>query len=272
MTLPFVKYSGCGNDFVLLDGRSQPKLTPHQIQRLCHRNHGVGADGVIYLNSSCAADVKMNIYNSDGSEAQMCGNGIRCLYLYARELGYPESLTIETLAGLYHARGKPEEHARPERWSVEIETKNPSFPIHSHTIDGMTCEFLFTGTQHAVCQVEDLKGYDVEGIGKKLRHHPVFNPTGTNVNFYRVEEADLIELRTYEKGVEGETLACGTGAVAAAYVHARQTLKNNTTRTVRVKTRSGEILSTRFDYEHEQLQAVHVTGPVCKIFEGKYYC
>lgn len=272
MAIPFSKYSGCGNDFILLDGRSQPKLTPHEIQRLCHRNYGVGADGVIYLNPSANADLKMNIFNSDGSEAQMCGNGIRCLYVFARELGFPSSLTIETLSGIYYAKGKQEGSSDKDKWSVEVETKTSSFDLEPHLIENIPCKFLFTGTQHVVCQVEDLEGYDVEGVGKKLRHHPVFHPTGTNVNFYKVEKDDLISIRTFEKGVERETLACGTGAVAAAYVHANRLLKKDPSHTVNVKTRSGEILSTRFDYAQEQLQSVHVTGSVYKIFEGKYFC
>ena len=214
--IPFVKYHGAGNDFVLLDVRHfNLPLEPSMIaRRICQRRWGIGADGLLLLLSSPIADYRMRIFNADGSEPSMCGNGIRCIvdFLHKR-CNSPSEITIETLHGVLKCRKMSNEIAvnlgPPAilHWPIDMAI-GPAFVVN-------------TGVPHAVVFIDDLDKIDIESLGRKIRNDPRFGPDGVNVNFVSVTQ-DKVALRTYERGVEGETLACGTGAAAAAYVAKEQ--------------------------------------------------
>lgn len=270
MTVHFAKYSGCGNDFIMIDARSHLSPSRIEIQEMCDRNHGIGADGVILLERSTKAHLKMRIFNLDGSEADMCGNGIRCLHAFARELNFPSTLTIETASGIYTTTEIEEnESTDPNKTRfVQVKIEAPKLSVKSHTINGIKCDSTFTGNPHVVCNVENLQVVDVNKVGRLLRYHPDFNPAGTNVNFFQIEGKDKLAVRTYEKGVERETLACGTGAIAAAYVYATKEGSLSGTRTIQIKTRSGESLTAKFVCELGEVISMELSGPARKIFEG----
>lgn len=213
MKLSFTKYHGAGNDFILIDFRNaSPLLDPALLaRRLCARRLGIGADGLILLCPSEAADFKMRIFNADGSEPSMCGNGIRCLYDFVqkREI-IPSELKIETLHGILTCRRNGEE--------IVVNLGAPEiihWPIH---LDQGQLFVLDTGVPHAVLFVDELDKVDVAEVGKKIRFHSQFAPQGVNVNFATIDPKGALSIRTYERGVEAETLACGTGAAAAAFV------------------------------------------------------
>lgn len=247
----------------MIDARSAAIPSPSQIPSLCDSYKGIGADGIIFLQLSYSAHLKMRIFNSDGSEADMCGNGIRCLHAFARELHFPANLTIETRAGIYNTS---EISLRPHL--ICLTTSAPKIEVQKYTIEGIECHFLNTGTPHLVCQVTDIEKVNVQELGKILRHHPTFQPIGTNVNFVKIDKQDKLSIRTYEKGVERETSACGTGAIASAYVYALNEGGLNATRTIETKTRSGGSLITEFVCELGRVVSLRQTGPVRKVFEG----
>lgn len=254
----------------MIDARSLPPITPSQIREMCDRNHGIGADGVVLLELSLKAHLKMRIFNLDGSEADMCGNGIRCLHAFARELNFPSTLTIETASGIYTTSedvGNPTNDKVKTRF-VNVKIQTPRLSLKSHTIEGIQCDSTFTGNPHVVCNVENLHVVDINKVGRLLRYHPTFSPAGTNVNFLQVEGKDKLSVRTYEKGVERETLACGTGALAAAYVYAAKEGGLAGTRTIEVKTRSGESLIAKFICELGEVVSLELSGPARKVFEG----
>lgn len=215
MTLSLSKYSGCGNDFILIDNRHGvfPAHDRALIQRFCLRPQGIGADGLILLESSLEADFGMRIFNADGGEAEMCGNGIRCLLLFIRELGgHQENYTIKTFHDILTLSF--------ERDLVKASMPNPTQIRWHQTLrmDGESLEFhyLNTGVPHTILFVEDLGSPHWMTLAPLIRHHPQFAPQGTNVSFAKIDESGRVHLRTYERGVEQETMACGTGAVAAA--------------------------------------------------------
>lgn len=266
---PFSKYSGCGNDFILIDHRRPffPVNDRPAIQKLCHRQKGIGADGVIFLEASSgtASDFKMRIFNSDGSEAEMCGNGIRCLAQFIADLGLPQKpYAIETMqrllrvehspAGIRAAMGTPADL----RQNLNIEIDGTTHAIH----------YLDTGVPHAVLFVDDLENAPVESLGRKIRHHAAFKPKGANANFVQVLGPHSISLRTYERGVEAETLACGTGATAAAII---AFLQKQVKTPIEVKTRSNETLIINFAVDKSgTITDVSQTGPAVKHFHGVF--
>lgn len=265
--LPFSKYSGCGNDFLLFDNRFQlfPAGNKALIARLCHRQRGVGADGIILLENSLTADFKMRIFNSDGSEAEMCGNGIRCLMKFIQELGFAdEKYVVETMnerIPLFHENDEisvkmpsPTEIS----WSTPLSLNGNTWKIH----------FLNTGVPHAVIFVGDVLEVDLETIAPKIRFHPQFAPKGTNVNFVALHtHSQKIFLRTYERGVEQETLACGTGAVASAIAAAKI---HGITSPIHVQTKSQECLKIAFHQDAESVFSnIIMTGPATFVFSGK---
>ena len=206
MLLSFIKYQGAGNDFVLIDDRalSFPLSDQILIHRLCHRSWGIGADGLILIQSALNADAKMRIFNSDGKEASMCGNGLRAaaLYLNQRGIVIKERMHIESLYALHTCEIKKEGIAT----SMGVPKQLYSTPTR--------CVWD-TGVPHAVIFTEDISSINVDVSGKKIRHDPHFTPHGVNVSFVQKTKSSLL-IRTYERGVEKETLACGTGACAAA--------------------------------------------------------
>ncbi len=217
MKIPFVKMNGTGNDFLLIDNRrgtmnglDRPKF----VRKVCRRRESIGADGVIILEISSRADFSWDFYNADGSVAEMCGNGARCAARFAhRKRIAGKEMRFETLSGIVGAK--------VDGPSVRVNlTDSAGFVKKASLVDRgerFSLSFVNTGVPHAVMVVEDLDGVQVEEVGRRIRNHRRFKPEGTNVDFIKVE-GDTLSIRTYERGVEGETLACGTGAVASAIV------------------------------------------------------
>lgn len=268
MKIPFVKMSGSGNDFILIDHR-KPIIGPDRMaefaQKVCRRRTSVGADGLIFIENSVKADFKWQFFNADGSVAEMCGNGGRCAARFAHLKGIAgSSLTFETLAGILSAwvEGK----------SVKLEmTKPHSLKLdESLLIDGKqeTISSINTGVPHAVKFVDDIEAVDVVRLGRTVRHHPHFAPAGTNANFVRLEEDSQLSVRTYERGVEDETLACGTGTVASVLIAA---FKGMVKSPVSVKTRGGEVLTVHFEIEGEEVKRVFFEGDVHIIYEAEMW-
>ncbi len=265
MLFPFSKYEGCGNDFVLFDNRSKVFPEPHQeeVRRLCHRQQGIGADGVVLLEESDQADFRMRIFNADGSEAEMCGNGIRCLMKFIHELGIGSvSCAIETmyrrLSVEVNKEGVCVEMGGPTgvRWNVPLTIESTPFTLH----------LLNTGVPHAVLFVDDIEAFDLAYWGPRVRNHSSFHPQGTNFNVATLLVDGEMALRTYERGVEGETLACGTGATAAALAAAYLA---NQPSPIAVKTRSNEILTIAFSLQGKKFTEVSMTGPANLIYRGE---
>ena len=216
----FFKMTGSGNDFIFLDGRwaTPADWPPDRIRRICARGTGVGADGVVILEpGSQAGAVRFLFYNSDGNRAAMCGNAALCATRLAAhlELAPPESVVLETDAGLVHARCVPGTEDRAELLLPDVsQVTSPGIPAQ----DGEeSIGFAEVGVPHLVVRVRDLEAVDLQSRGRALRHHPAVAPAGANVNFVGRNGGGWA-MRTYERGVEDETLACGTGAVACATV------------------------------------------------------
>lgn len=263
MNYPFSKYSGCGNDFILFDNRSDnfPPITTSLIISLCHRQNGIGADGVIFLETSLKCDFKMRIFNSDGSEAEMCGNGIRCLARFIEDCGVMgNQFTIETMLRKLSVYLEDDD--------VSVEMGQPKEMLWNLSLDSYSVHHLDTGVPHAVIFCDDSSKIDVETEGSKIRNHPQFAPRGANANFAHIDSADLIHVRTFERGVEGETLACGTGATATALAAAKI---YNIASPIRLKVRSEEILKVSFVEDSGDFSHVLLTGPAKKIFTGTIY-
>lgn len=217
--MTFYKYHGAGNDFLVADGRSSRiDLSSAGIAALCDRHTGFGADGVMILSESEGHDFRMDYYNSDGSGGMMCGNGGRCIVAFAADLGF-RSFDFEAPDGPHSAEllsgeAGPFSH---EARIVRLKMKDvSSAAAYENRPGGEPDLFLDTGTRHAVRFVDKVNDIDVVGEGRVLRYSPDFAPVGANVNFVQVNADGSITVRTYEKGVEDETLACGTGIVASA--------------------------------------------------------
>ncbi|OPY51389.1 MAG: Diaminopimelate epimerase [Methanosaeta sp. PtaU1.Bin112] len=245
--LSFTKLHGNGNDFILIDETSREQVAENEKKRfaiaVCHRHFGIGADGVLFLINSSRADLGMRLIQPDGSEAEMCGNGIRCLAKYAWDTGYVgEAFDIETLAGIIPVQVRERDGFF---WTkVDMGTPKfdrPSIPacgqgeLISEEIEGSRVSAVNTGVPHAVLFVEDMN-FDILRAAPSIRHNSLF-PEGANVNFVKVGQH--LEIRTFERGVEGETLSCGTGSVAAASVAHRMGLVDDE---VLVQTKGGPLL------------------------------
>lgn len=264
----FSKYSGCGNDFILIDNRTLffPVYDPLCIQKLCRRQLGVGADGIVLLENGKIADYKMRIFNADGSEAEMCGNGIRCLLKFMRQKGLKKkSYAIECMDRIYSIAWDGEDVAvqmpppSDMQWDIDLSLETHMPPLH----------FLDTGVPHAVFFLENekiLSAFPVQTAGPAIRRHPRFSPKGTNVNFAAFIGAQELAIRTYERGVEQETLACGTGAVASALAAAQ---KFDLSSPIFLKTASSEKLTVSFAKENGAFSNVQLKGPAHFIYSGK---
>ncbi len=234
--LPFSKLSGSGNDFIIIDnmdGKINADEFKSRVPYICRRALSVGADGVIIIEPSESVHFKWRFFNSDGSEAEMCGNGGRCAARFAYEKGIaPRQMSFETLAGII----KAEVSGR----LVKVQLTKPFGWLMDAVLEDLGVSYCFvnTGVPHVVLFVDDIETIDVEGLGRKIRFHRAFAPAGTNVNFAAVSN-DRLYIRTYERGVEAETLACGTGATACALVAMRKGLLSSP---VEVVTRGGEVL------------------------------
>ncbi|MBM4276344.1 MAG: diaminopimelate epimerase [Deltaproteobacteria bacterium] len=268
MKIPFMKMSGSGNDFILIDHRKsliEPDRMKEFARKVCQRRVSVGADGLIFIEPSEKADFKWQFFNADGSVAEMCGNGGRCAARFAhlKEITGP-SLTFETLAGILSAQ------VDGKRVKLEM-TKPHSLKLdESLLMDGKkeTLSSINTGVPHAVTFVEDIETVDVVGLGRLIRNHPHFAPAGTNANFVRLEKNSRLSVRTYERGVEDETLACGTGTVASALISA---FKGWVKSPVSVKTAGGEVLTVHFEVEGEEVKRVFFEGDVHIIYEAEMW-
>jgi diaminopimelate epimerase len=217
--LHFTKMNGAGNDFVMLDNRDgQLQLAREQIERLCDRHRGIGADGVLMLEPAAnGATFRMRYYNADGGEAEMCGNGARCFARYAsRTAGPLDELSFETPAGVIAAALQGE--------NVTLQMSEPkdlelNVPIAVQN-EAVRCHYIDSGVPHVVVPVEQIAKVNVREFGAAIRHDKHFLPRGTNANFMETRGPNSIAIRTYERGVEDETLACGTGVVASALIYA----------------------------------------------------
>lgn len=217
MNIRFTKMHGAGNDFIMVDDRAVvfPMHDAAFIRRIASRRTGIGCDGIILLQPSASADVRMRFINPDGGEQDMCGNGARCLARFAHDLGAaPATMKIETGAGIVQAEVAGER--------IRLDLTDPT-DIQLDLGLGLEwpVDFVNTGVPHAVVWVDDVQAVDVPRLGRALRHHERFAPGGTNADFARVEADGSLVVRTYERGVEAETPACGTGAAAAALLAAR---------------------------------------------------
>lgn len=266
MRVEFTKMNGAGNDFVLIDNRARKiRLTPEQVVLLCDRHRGVGADGVALLVpcASDKADWAWDFYNSDGSGAEMCGNGARCFARFVQRLtGSKEKLTFETRAGVISALFKGEQVTVNMTAPCDLRL-NELIPLKS---DKITVHSVNTGVPHAVLIVPDADAAMVQPIGSEIRFHPHFAPKGTNVNFVQLTSSNAIRVRTYERGVEGETLACGTGVTASALIAAEL---HNFKSPVQVRVQGGDTLAVSFEKVGGTFVNVQLTGPADFAFDGQ---
>ena len=272
--LKFRKMSGAGNDFIMIDNREQ-KLTIEVLRKLaaglCPRGMAVGADGLIALKPASRVDDKFgkldfawDFFNSDGSSAEMCGNGSRCAARFAKDLGLAgDSQLFDTIAGPIRAWIIAEDQVRigmtvPFDFYFDVKLKAEG---QTFTVMGAN-----TGVPHAVVVVPDIENIPLESWGRALRFHEHFAPAGTNVNFVQ-QVGDKILMRTYERGVEGETLACGTGAVASALTMA---IKNRLASPVAVRVRSGKVLQISFTSpdNNKTFSEIYMEGPANYIYDG----
>jgi diaminopimelate epimerase len=265
----FTKLHGNGNDFILIDEYKEKIIADNKkaafALKYCDRRFGIGSDGVLYLGKSEKADIRMQIYNSDGTEAEMCGNGVRCLVKYALDEGYiKEKASVETLAGILSINSWIED----KTW-ITVNMGKPQFErakipaigageFVNVAMHGYKVSTVNTGVPHAVIFVDSLEDSRLMHIAPKIRYDPIF-PKGTNVNFVMLNSGDEITIRTYERGVEGETLSCGTGSVACALLAHRLGM---TTNAVKVNTKGGLLRITIAQ------DAVYMEGTAERVFEG----
>ncbi len=263
-TIPFYKMQASGNDFVVVDNRKNIVRDAHRFtQKVCAPHTGIGADGVLLFENSKKADFRMRIINSDGSEAEACGNGFRCIALYARNIfHYPAQFRFESESGMIQARIQNKNICIglivPSQIRLQDEIHVLGHRLHY--------SFINTGVPHTVIFVEGLSKIDVENLGRAIRWHKDFQPKGTNVNFVEVKGKHEILIRTYERGVEKETLACGTGSSASAVI---STLAGYTEPPVKVKTQGGEILTIDFKRKGNKITEVTLEGEAHFVYEGE---
>jgi diaminopimelate epimerase len=255
----FTKMVGTGNDFIVIDKKPAGNLAK-LAKTLCDRKFGIGADGVLLLDKCRQADLRMRIFNADGSEAEMCGNGARCAAFFS---GKPKARLL-TLAGEINTEvhGKQVKVQLTAAQDIKLD-----IPL---LVNGrlLKVNFINTGVPHVVIFVSGIDNIGVKYLGGIIRNHKKFLPRGTNVNFVEVKGKNLIQIRTYERGVEDETLACGTGSTAAALIFA---LKNNLEDVIKVQTQSGQILKISFQKEAGEFRKVWLEGSVRIVYKGEYY-
>ncbi len=258
MKVKFYKYQGTGNDFILIDNRDQffEATNWKKINVMCDRKFGIGADGLILLENSIATDFKMRYFNADGNEGSMCGNGGRCIVHFAHFLGIiPDKCTFEAVDGLHFATIKGN--------SVSLQMKD----IDEIKMKDENTLFLDTGSPHHIEFSSNVSETDVYNEGKKIRYGTSYFEEGTNVNFVEQVNENTFKVRTYERGVENETLSCGTGvtAVAIAANKAKKTKDNH----IYLETLGGK-LEVHFKNNNNQYQDVFLKGNVCQVFKGEY--
>ncbi|VAX35077.1 Diaminopimelate epimerase [hydrothermal vent metagenome] len=263
--------AGAGNDFIVIEAQKGLNLKRLAL-KVCDRTNGIGADGVLVLDKSKKSDYRMRIINADGSEAEMCGNGARCMvaYIVANKKLKKKLFSMETLAG--EILGEVQGEVANIRLSEPRDYK-ASIPL---TINKrkINVSYIDTGVPHVVVAVSGLGNIDVQKIGNLIRFHTKFKPRGANVNFVEQIKANLVNARTYERGVEGETKACGTGSVASAimmYLKMNLSIMNKKNSKMKVCTASGEILDITFDINDGKPSNVWLKGSAKFIAKGEYY-
>jgi len=262
--LHFTKMNGAGNDFILIDNRTgHVHLDRPQIARLCDRHRGIGADGILLLEkASNHADFRMRYFNADGGEAEMCGNGARCFARFANKVAGAEAkISFETPAGVISAKlaGDLVTLQMTEPTDLKLNIKL------AVADENKTVHFINSGVPHVVIPIPRIDDVDVRREGSAIRHHKMFSPKGANVNFIEKRGPKKIAVRTYERGVEDETLACGTGIVASALIFAAT---ENTNGPIAVIARGGDELQVGFEKIGKQFRNVTLTGPAEFVFEG----
>jgi len=276
----FYKLQASGNDFILIEN---PKLQiPNSklkkfARKCCKRRFGLGGDGLLVIEPSRKADFKMRIFNPDGSQPKMCGNGARCVALWAsrKSPGTRHHLRFETKAGIVESKVKLKRSKEKDCADVAIRIVDPFdlklvLPLKVGGRD-LKVNFINTGVPHAVIFVHGLNKIDVEGIGRSIRFHKEFEPEGTNVDFVEFLRSNFISIRTYERGVEAETLACGTGVAASAiiswfFAHGSWTVGK---KIVKVKVRSGDVLKVFFNLKQEKVEGVWIEGKAYLVYKGQ---
>jgi len=265
MRVQFTKMHGAGNDFVLIDDRDGkiPWEDHFLMAALATRRLGVGCEGVILVQRSDKADFRMRFLNPDGTEVEMCGNGARCAAAFAHTIGAGgTALTMETMCGLVDAQVSgntvcvwmPEPVKKSDAISIEVDGDL----VHGH--------FISVGVPHFVVPVPKVSAVDVEGLGRKIRLHPEFAPDGVNVDFVTFRKPNRMTVRTYERGVEAESGACGTGAVACSIVGVETA---GLTLPSKVKTSLGYELTIDGDWRHNKCTGLTLTGPVKFVYTGE---
>ncbi len=257
MQLKFYKYQGTGNDFVMIDNRQNffPKNDTKLIERLCDRRFGIGADGLILLENDNSTDFRMVYYNSDGNESSMCGNGGRCLVAFAKSLNVINNeATFIATDGLHHA-------TIDKTGIVSLQMKD----VDEVKIDSEYV-FLNTGSPHHVTLVNDLEHYNVKENGAEIRYSDLYGKVGSNVNFVNQISDNHFRLRTYERGVEDETLSCGTGATATAI--AMNVIGKTNSNSININVEGGKLKVT-FEKSDKGFEKVFLIGPATFVFEGE---
>jgi diaminopimelate epimerase len=266
--IPFFKMSGSGNDFIIIDNREEivdPATIPGFVRKVCRRKMSAGGDGLILVEKSDAVDFKWRFFNSDGSLAEMCGNGARCVarFAYVNGIAGPD-MSFETEAGIVSATVSDRR--------VKINVPDPDHLELNDVIELATGPMAFssvnTGVPHVVIPAGDIDSVQVVQIGREIRHHQKFRPAGTNVNFISLRSDGVVAVRTYERGVEDETLACGTGAIAAAIVTAAKFKKPSP---IAVETKSGGLLRIYFREKKGRFSDIFLEGDARIIYKGKLW-
>ncbi|MDD5712254.1 MAG: diaminopimelate epimerase [Smithellaceae bacterium] len=263
--IEFYKMSGSGNDFVLIDNRDQTLAVgdvPEFVKTVCARGVSVGADGLIILENSDKVDFRWRFFNADGSEVEMCGNGGRCAARFAFLKGIGgEKLSFETVAGIIDAEIKDDlvKLRLTDPHDLQI---NQLITIEDHPFE---VNSINTGVPHVVHFVNNLDQYDVFKIGRLIRYHKLYQPAGTNANFVEVIDKHTIRIRTYERGVEDETLACGTGSVASALISSWKGLIESP---VDVRVKSGEVLKIYFTKTEKGFHNIYLEGRTRVVYQG----
>lgn len=270
----FTKLTGAGNDFVLIDKKLNPMISVDSklIKRICDRRFGIGADGLLTIDDGENTDFKMEYFNSDGSDGMLCGNGARCIIKYAdfsgRINGTSTKFTFngEDFSGVLIDEDVIRFQLNSPtklRENFEIEILNKKFNV----------SFLDAGAHHVVVNIDEpinaiegIELFPIEEFGREIRYSEYFKPLGTNVNFISIKN-NIINIRTYERGVEQETLACGTGSVASAIIAFRE---GKISTPVKLKTKGGDVLEVDFQINENRIENVSLTGPAKIVFQGKY--
>lgn len=264
--ISFAKMSGAGNDFIIINKSQIPNvvLTNSVISQLCDRRKGIGADGIIIIKNIQGYDFAMDYYNADGSSGTLCGNGARCAIKFANDTGITNSDSVSFLSNEDEFSGELLANGliKFNLQTPKVIDENIMINVGGSNVSG---SYVDTGSPHVVLIVDDLNLQPVIEIGKEIRYNPAFAPGGTNVNFIKFINGK-IHIRTYERGVENETLACGTGAVAAAIIGFR---KFEIQPPILLITKGGDELIVNFNTDGSKFSNVSLTGPAKKIYNGE---